>query len=92
VGWRKGLSKGSEELNLWASLLVHMRTESESLELCLGWLTGTSVGEVMAADKPFEGQGVEQRRRGWWLVKGETYDPRQRLTGSWQSSVHVCDG
>jgi hypothetical protein len=36
VGWRKGLSKGSEELNLWASLLVHMRTESESLELYLG--------------------------------------------------------
>jgi hypothetical protein len=100
VGWRKGLSKGSEESNLWASLLVHMRTESESLELHLGWLTGTAMGEVMAADKPSEGQAVEQRRRGWWLVKGEnvglgmglTYDPRQRLTGSWQSSVHVCDG
>jgi hypothetical protein len=23
---------------------------------------------------------------------GLTYDPRQRLTGGWQSSVHVCDG
>jgi hypothetical protein len=72
VGWRKSLSKSSEELNLWASLLVHMRTESESLELYLGWLTGTAKGEVMAADKPSEGQAVEQRRRGWWLVKGET--------------------
>jgi hypothetical protein len=62
VGWRKGLSKGSEELNLWASLLVHMRTESESLELYLGWLTGTAMGEVMVADKPSGGR-VEQRRR-----------------------------
>jgi hypothetical protein len=62
-----------------------------------GWLTGTAKGEVMAADEPSEGQAVEQRRRGWWLVKGETalgltYDPRQRLTGSWQGSVHVPDG
>jgi hypothetical protein len=46
-----------------------------------GWLTGTAEGEVMAADKLCEGQAVEQRRRGWllvkgrrlwWLVKGET--------------------
>jgi hypothetical protein len=62
-GGVKGLSVGSEEVNLWLFLLVQIMTESESLRVYLGWVTGTAMAEVMVAGEQSKEQ-AEQRRDG----------------------------
>jgi hypothetical protein len=62
-GGVKGLSVGSEEVNLWLFLLVQIMTESESLRVYLGWVTGTAMAEVMVAGDQSKEQ-AEQRRDG----------------------------